>query len=687
MRLFKKFMVLSLSALVLGLAISSSVLRTDASSSTTYTYALDDDYEYVRTQDAYLPGQTITFLGLDAPKDITFNSQNELLIADSGNKRVVVYNTQTKTSWDITHPEMVNPQGLFAVMNTSAYITEGDIYVADPTAGKVFHFDATGTLLQTFGKPDSIMYETLLFQPEKIAVDKAGIMYVVSKGSSDGIVQLSNTGGFLGFFSANKVTLSLREQFQQFIYSDEQLADLGLNFTPPVFTSVFIDNNGIVYSSSSSQFRNENMKKHNTQGTNMLSEVFLSNTKLIDIFTDKSGIIYTADQGGWIDVYTNDGEFIYTFGGSYDFAIAGIFKTLASITVDDNGHIWTADSSNSYIQSFVPTDYANMIYEAINDYNETRYDESIAIWSEVLKLNQLSILAHNGIAKNYLQTEEYELAAYHFEIAGNRMLYSEAFWELRNIWLQEYLLLIIGLSLFGLVAVIAIKATDKRYHYLTTARNTISKVKNVRIINDILYMKNVATKPNDSFYYLRRKAKGSYLGATLILVLAFLSYLLFVAGKGFIFQFVDLKDMDLGSIILGFVVVVGLFIVCSYMITSIQDGEGTVGEIYKGVAYSFYPFILASISATLFSYVATTNELFLLNTIMVIGVAWTLLLIFISVSEIQNYSFGETIKSILLTIVFILVILLVLSFVQMTIKQLFVFFEEILKEGWRNVIG
>ncbi len=687
MRILKKLTLLLLISLIFGLSVATILPKAQASSSTTYTYALDDDYEYVRTQDAYLPGQTITFLGLNGPKDLAINYEGKLLIADSGNKRVVVYDSATKTSWSITHTELLNPTGLFAVKNTSAYVDEGDIYVADPTAGKVFRFDKLGNLVESFGKPNSIMYEQLLFQPEKIAVDKAGIMYIVSKGSSDGIVQLSNTGDFLGFFSANKVQLSWKEQFQQFIYSDGQLADLGLNFTPPVFTSVFIDDSGIVYSSSSSTKINQNLKKHNTQGTNMLADVYLSNTKLVDLFTDDSGIIYTADQGGWIDVYTNDGEFIYTFGGSYDFSIAGIFKTLAAIAVDQNGHIWTADSGNSYLQSFVPTDYASMIYLAINDYNETKYDESIAIWKEVLKLNQLSILAHNGIAKNYLQTEEYELAAYHFKIAGNRSLYSEAFWELRNIWLQDYLLWMMGAVFILVVAWIAIKATDKKYHYLSGVRNSIQSVRNVRLINDVFYMKNVATKPNDSFYYLRKKTKGSYLGATLILFIAFLSYLLFVAGKGFIFQFVDLKDLDLGSIILGFVVVIGLFILCSYLVTSIQDGEGTMGQIYKGVAYSFYPFILSSIITTLFSYVATTNELFLLNTIMVIGVAWTVILIFISVSEIQNYSFGETIKSILLTIVFILVILLVVSFVQMTIRQVFVFFEEIIKEGWRNVIG
>ncbi len=687
MRIHKKILILSLLSLLIALQFMIAPAKTLASSSTTYTYALDDDYEYVRTQDAYLPGQTITFLGLDAPTDIAVNYQNHLIIADSGNKRVLVYNQTTKeVILEITHDDLVDPRGVFAVMNTSSYVTLGDIYVADPTAGVVFQFDEAGVLKNKFEKPTSPMYGALTFQPEKIAVDTAGIMYVISKGSSDGIIQMSNTGEFLGFFSSNKVTLTVREQFQQFIYSDEQLTALGINFTPPVFTSVFIDSSGLVYSSSSGRLV-ENLKKHNSQGTNMIADVWVSSSRLGDVYVDDAGIIFTSDQNGWIDVYTNDGEFIYTFGASYDYGIAGLFKSLAAIAVDQQGNIWTADSGNSYLQSFTPTDYALMIYEAIGDYNETRYEDSIAIWKEVLKLNQLSILAHNGIGKNYLQTEEYALAAEHFRISGNRALYSEAFWELRNIWLQEYLLLMIGLTAFIAVAYIAVKATDKKYHYLTSTRNAIDKFKNIRPINDFLYMKTVATKPNDSFYYLRRKTKGSYLGAILIMIVTFLSYLLFVAGKGFIFQFVDLKDLDLGSIILGFVSIIGLFIVCSYLVTSIQDGEGTIGQIFKGIAYSFYPFIIACLATTAISYVATVNELFLLNTIFVIGAAWTLLLIFISVAEIQNYTFGETIKSILLTILFVIVILLVFSFIQMTIKQVFVFFEEIIKEVWRNVIG
>lgn len=684
--MIKKLIILLLLTLSFGL-FSIQDDQFLASSSTTFTYALDDNGHFVQTQDAYLPGQTITKLGLDGPTDIAIDENENLVIADSGNARVLVYNPISgEVELEIAYSEFLQPTGVFVVSEASTYVGLGDIYVADPIAQKIFHFDSSGVLLEFFTKPVSVMYETSEFQPEKIAVDKAGIMYVISKGSSDGIIQMSNTGDFLGFFSSNEVVLTLAQQFQQLIYTDEQLENLGFNLIPPVFTSVYIDDTGFVYSSSSGS-NVDNIKKHNTQGLNMFSDIFVSTTQLSDIYVDSHGNIYTSDQGGYISVYTSDGEFIYTFGTLNDVSVAGFFKTLSGIAVDGNGQIWTVDSGNSYLQSFNPTEYASTIYEAIDNYNNTNYDLAIELWNEVLSLNQLSILAHNGIAKNYLLIEEYQLAAEHFKIAGNRDLYSEAFWEIRNIWLQDNLITVILISVILTIAYFVIKAFDKKYAFLNPVRKIIKETGDVRIINDVTYMKTVATKFGDSFYYLKSKRKGSYLGAFIILALTFFSYLLFVAGKGFIFQYTDIQDLDLNSIILGFVVLIGLFIICSYLVTSIQDGEGTLGEIFKGFSYSMYPFILGCIASTVFSYVATNNEVFILNLIFYLGLGWTLILVFVSIAEIQNYTFGQTIKSILMTVLFVIIILLVISFIQMTIKQVFSFLEEIIKEAFRSVFN
>ncbi|MGD9909217.1 MAG: YIP1 family protein [Candidatus Izemoplasmatales bacterium] len=687
MKTIKRIVITFVFGLVILFSFGLHTGKVAASSSTTYTYALDDNGHFVQTQDAYLPGQTITDLGLDGPTDIAIDQNDNLVIVDSGNARVIVFNPVSGSiELTIAYSEFVAPTGVYVVKEASTYVGLGDIYVADPSAGKVFHFDSLGNLVESFSKPVSVMYETSEFQPEQIAVDKAGIMYIISKGSSDGIIQLSNTGEFLGFFSSNQVVLSLTEQFQQLIYTDAQLENLGINLIPPVFTSVFIDQSGYVYSSSSGS-NVDNIKKHNTQGTNMFSDIFEATTQLSDIYVDDQGIIYTADQLGFISVYTNDGEFIYSFGTINDVSVAGFFKSLAGIAVTDGGTIWTVDSGNSYLQSFNPTEYATTIYDAIENYNNTHYEEAIALWTEVLSLNQLSILAHNGIAKNYLLIEEYQLAADHFKIAGNRELYSEAYWEIRNIWLQQNLIIVIGLALLLTIIYFVTKAVDKKTAFLEPVRKMLGKVSNVKVINDVLYMKTVSRKFGDSFYYLKAKRKGSYLGAFIILAITFAAYMLFVAGKGFIFQYTDIKDIDLNSTILGFVVLIGLFILCSYLVTSIQDGEGTLGDIFKGFAYSMYPFILGCFFSTVFSYVATNNEVFILNLIFYIGLAWTFVLVFVSISEIQNYTFWQTIKSILLTILFVLVILLVISFVQMTIGQLFSFLEEFIKEAIRNVFN
>ncbi|MDE7212611.1 MAG: hypothetical protein K2O03_14360, partial [Lachnospiraceae bacterium] len=62
-----------------------------ASQATSYTYTLDDNDDFVRTQDAYLPERTITDLGLKTPQDLFVDKANMLYIADSGNRRIVKY--------------------------------------------------------------------------------------------------------------------------------------------------------------------------------------------------------------------------------------------------------------------------------------------------------------------------------------------------------------------------------------------------------------------------------------------------------------------------------------------------------------------------------------------------------------------------------------------------------------------
>ena len=52
---------------------------------------------------------------------------------------------------------------------------------------------------------------------------------------------------------------------------------------------------------------------------------------------------------------------------------------------------------------FTPTEYATTIFKALKEYENGDYKEALTDWNYVLRLNQMSVLAHNGVAKSLLQ--------------------------------------------------------------------------------------------------------------------------------------------------------------------------------------------------------------------------------------------------------------------------------------------
>ncbi len=675
----RKYTSLLFILLVVALTLVSTV-EVNSSSATTYTYAIDKKGNFVVTQDAYLPDRTILDLGLDSPEDIFIDQDDNVFIADTRNRRIVVYDPSTNTVlYEITHDEFSSPRGIF--------ITEdNELYVADSIAEAVFRFTIDGTLIAKYTKPTSPSFEASSFNPKKIAVDNQNNMFIIAEGVFDGIIQLSDSGEFLGYFATNKVILSPRQMLENAIFSEEQMEQTG-DRNPISFSNVFVDENGLKYSTSLGEGI-ENLKKHNTDGTSNIESGFRFDLELVDVYTDNYGIIYTASHTGFISIFTSDGAFIFTFGANTDDEdVAGLYSELSSIAVDSTGRIWTLDSEKAFLQSYTATDYSQTIYSALTLYKNGKYADAVAEWEEVLKLNQLSVLAHNEIGRNLYSQGEYEESMGHFILSGNRELYSQSFWEVRNVSLQQKLpVFILGLMLFT-VLYYTVKYTNRKYQYLASPAGKIKKVGEIKIINDVLYMFNLIKHPLDSFYYIKKKEKGSYKGATIIFGMFFVAYLINTTSKSFIYQLVEAADMDLNAIVLGFFAIAALFIVSNYLVTSINDGEGSLGEIYKGVMYSLLPLMVAYLVTTFLSYYFTYNELFMLQLVLMIGMGWTTLLIFLAVQELHNYTISNTIKSLLLTFLFMIIFAILFAFVQIMGDQLIQFVIGLVKEAVRNVFS
>lgn len=656
-------------------------MRASANQATSYTYAADENGYWVRTQDAYLPDKTVTELGLSAPEDLFIDENNMLYIADTGNRRIVKYDiAEGKVAAELTSNEFTAPRGVFVT-------ADGDIYVADSGAKAVLIFGADFELKNKLERPDAPIFADTNYEPKRVAVDGGGNVYLIGEGVYNGVIQLAKTGEFLGYFAVNDADLTFAQRLQQLIFTRAQLANL-VDINPTVFANVFVDRSGIVYTATSGTNKN-GMKKHSTNGGNMFKSNVWSYDTLTDLYVDDSGLIYTCSSEGYINIYSKNGEEIFSFGSYVTTVdISGLFTSLPSIAVDVDGNIWAVDGSKGYLQSFKPTEYAQTVYTAMDLYEEGRYEEAMEKWNQVLKLNQMSILAHNGVGKAYLHAEDYEASLEHFKVANNKDFYSQSFWEVRNKWLQKWLgpILIIVVVLLVIKKIVGLIDRKKGGHLAAVKKRAGEKIKGLPVLKDIIYALKTPRHPMDNYYEIRKYRQGSVVAATVIYALFFLDFMAFKTLKGFVYQTVSVEDMDIGSIVLGFFILLGLFIICNYLVTSINDGDGTFKQIYMIPAYGLMPAMISLLIVTVVSYVLTYNEAFLLTIVLIIGITWSVITIFLGLQTVHDYTFGETVKSILLTVVFMIIVAVIGIIISIMWDSLYSFLAAVGKEMIQNVI-
>ena len=231
----KKIMKKSLVLLLALTFVAMSALSVAASQATSYSYTLDDKGEYVRTQDAYLPDRTITSLGLSDPEDMIIEQneagENILIIADTGHKRVLIYNLDREKIINQIDTFTAKGQEKKFEAPKGVYLTQkGDLYVADSNAKTVYRFKKQNNqydfyYVRQYDRPTAPIFDESAssnYEPSKVAIDSGENLYIVSEGNYNGIIQLSNAGEFLGYFAANQTRLTPQQAFLKLILTREQ---------------------------------------------------------------------------------------------------------------------------------------------------------------------------------------------------------------------------------------------------------------------------------------------------------------------------------------------------------------------------------------------------------------------------------------------------------------------------------
>ena len=646
-----------------------------ASAETPYKTYTVDGYGYVlETQSAYNPLAAITKVGETAfvsPMDMAIGKDGNLYIADAGAHVILICSRDGEQVGSIGEGILQTPTGV--------YVTEdGTVYVADKDAKKVFVFDAQGNVTAEYGKPDSPIYgNSMDFKPTKVVANKTGTMYIICEGNMNGIVQLSPVegGSFLGYFGTNYTSLSPFQMIQRVILTDAQRAQM-LSNIPSTPTNLHIDDTGLIYTVTQGD-KETSLKKLNIAGKNLLdSDPYYADLPAA-VTTGNYNNILVADSDGYIYEYNEDGELLFMFGGRDDGRQrVGLCNKVEAIAVDEDDRIYLLDSDKKQIHIFEPTEFTNLLHESLYLFSKGQYTQSKEPLSKVLQMNSMFDYAHQAMGHAYLQEENYEQALKYFRLAKSFEGYSDAFWEVRNIWIRNYLVA----AVLAIAAVIVLIRGGKSLYRKKYANRPTTQTGEHILLGQLRYSLYFMRHPMDGCYGVKKEGKNSWWCANILLGTFILISILEKYCSGFLVKTVregryDLIT-DIGKVL---VIFIGLT-ACNYLVVTIHEGEGFFKDLYCAYAYCLTPYIVIKPFVILLSNVLTYNEVFLISFANIIVWTWVVILILLTLKEINNFTVGETAKALAITAFTVLILTLLVCIIYVLFSQVIDFVITVVRE-------
>ena len=146
--------------------------------------------------------------------DIFVDDLGWVYIADKGGDKVVICNENYELKYIIT--TFVNDQGVADSLDepSGLFVNETEIFIADTANKRIVVFDKVGNFKEIISEPSSeAMPEDSVYTPVAVAVDKADRIYVISSTTHYGVISLNRDGSFNAFLGAQKTTPNLLQYF------------------------------------------------------------------------------------------------------------------------------------------------------------------------------------------------------------------------------------------------------------------------------------------------------------------------------------------------------------------------------------------------------------------------------------------------------------------------------------------
>ena len=194
------------------------------------------------------------------------------------------------------------------------------------------------------------------------------------------------------------------------------------------------------------------------------------------------------------------------------------------------------------------------------------------------------------------------------------------------------------------------------------------------------WVKYAVMHPFEGFEDMRWKKSGSLKISLLIIVLLFFGQIAYGRLYGFQFYVTHDKTFNIVPYIVQSFILFGAWTLGNWAVCTLLDGEGTLRNICIYSAYSLIPYVVQLYINVILSHFLIRDEYVFMQAIEVIGVGWTVILMFSAIKSVHQYSFGKTAFAIILTIAAMFIMLFLLVLFMSLIQQVYIFISSIYTE-------
>ena len=676
-----------------------------------YTYNEWD--ESVSTPQGYVVETTIRGAQAEGgawkqPQDLCVTAEGHILLADSGNDRILEYDGEWHLLREITQATLENGETLPLAGPNGLHVSQdGTLYVALKKSAQAFvaNLETMRVSLLIENPRNPLLGDDFTFSPAKIGADNAGRIYILSTGCYSGFLQFSPQGEFMGYYGANKVAVTPEVLFNYYwksIMTNEQRQNM-TSILPVEYSNLYCAPDGFVYATTVATSSPVNqVKRLNPLGNNtylargdkeinfgdeelaVTSQGAASSTLLptfVDaVVTADSEFVFAVDRSyGRVFERDRTGNLIAVFGalGTQE----GTFRQPVALDLLD-GKVLVLDTAKNNVTVFAPTAYANLVHQAVSLYNAGEYEASRSVWNDVLKHNSNATQAYAGVGRALLKENQHEEALQYFKLGDSREEYSQTYRIVRLNRLRDGAVgaVCIVAALVIVVKLISfIKKKRKKDEDETQEKWLTRLLKRLGVPTHTVFPKAIF-HPFLGFQEIRfGEEKTSLWAAIVIAVLYVLATIYQYVGTGYLFNENNIANINLWLLLAKSLGVLVIFCAAQWSVSILTNTSGRLSDIVLTACYALAPYTAAIFIGTWLSNYMLLDELYA-SYIITLGMLWGVVILLIGTITCHELSFGRTIGFLLLTIAGMAVIVFVGVLFYTLLEQLLTFFSTLYVE-------